>query len=76
MGLPFSVRPGLRIPPPLVNIFRELFRSKQIQTMPTTGDLTPWAKQGVLMLNRCLTVDAESKSVHRIKIYGVVSLTK
>lgn len=54
-GLCFSVQPGTEIPPSLKNIYQELAADLGI-TPPTTGDLTPWAKEGVLLLNTTLTV--------------------
>jgi len=54
-GLAFSVPNGTKAPPSLVNIFKEL--SDDLNTaFPTSTDLTPWAKQGVLLLNTTLTV--------------------
>ncbi|HEX8910720.1 MAG TPA: uracil-DNA glycosylase [Humisphaera sp.] len=55
-GLAFSVRPGVRPPASLNNIFRELKADLGIVAPPGVGDLTPWAKQGVLLLNAVLTV--------------------
>lgn len=54
-GLAFSVDDGVKIPPSLKNIYRELARDLGYAE-PTTGDLTPWAEQGVLLLNSVLTV--------------------
>src|ERR1700760_3980806 len=54
-GLSFSVPDGVRPPPSLVNIFKELHDDVGIE-IPKTGNLTPWAKQGVLLLNATLTV--------------------
>lgn len=54
-GLAFSVPPGIKPPPSLVNIFHELVADTGAN-MPSGGDLTPWAKQGVLLLNTSLTV--------------------
>lgn len=54
-GLAFSVSPGVTPPPSLINIFKELV-SDTGANMPSNGDLTPWAKQGVLLLNTSLTV--------------------
>ncbi len=51
-GLAFSVNPGVKLPPSLVNILKE---SDSLR--PKDGDLTRWAKQGVLLLNTCLTVE-------------------
>jgi len=54
-GLSFSVPDGVRPPPSLVNIFKEIHTDTGIP-IPHTGNLTPWARQGVLLLNACLTV--------------------
>jgi uracil-DNA glycosylase len=54
-GLAFSVASGVRLPPSLRNIFKELQLSLGV-TMPTNGSLVRWARQGVLLLNTCLTV--------------------
>ena len=53
-GLAFSVREGMRFPPSLVNIFKELEADLGCP-YPSSGDLTPWAKEGVLLLNTTLT---------------------
>ena len=58
-GLTFSVKPDSKIPASLNNIYKELFNDLHITN--TTGDLTKWAKQGVLLLNTRLTVDDSSK---------------
>ena len=63
-GLSFSVQDGVRIPPSLVNIFTELHDDLGIP-IPETGDLTPWARQGVLLLNSLLTVQAHRAFSHR-----------
>ena len=56
VGLSFSVAPEVRpLPPSLVNIFSELGTDLGLPR-PSTGDLTPWAERGVLLLNRVLTV--------------------
>ncbi|MEQ1630210.1 MAG: uracil-DNA glycosylase [Gallionella sp.] len=65
-GLCFSVRPGVAIPPSLLNIFKEL-SSDLGCTMPNNGYLTPWAKQGVLLLNTALTVQAHQANSHQGK---------
>lgn len=65
-GLSFSVPPGVPPPPSLQNIFTELQRAPGI-ARPTTGDLTPWADQGVLLLNATLTVRAEQAASHQGK---------
>ena len=54
-GLAFSVNKGIKIPPSLVNVFKELNSDLGIE-VPEVGDLTPWATQGVLLLNTVLTV--------------------
>lgn len=59
-GLSFSVRDGIRIPPSLRNIYKEIGGA-----IPRTGNLTPWAKQGVLLLNATLTVQAEKAGSHQ-----------
>jgi uracil-DNA glycosylase len=65
-GLAFSVRPGVAIPPSLVNIFREL-RDDLGCKIPNNGYLVPWAEQGVLLLNTVLTVRAHEANSHRGK---------
>ena len=55
MGLAFSVPAGVRLPPSLRNIFKELQADTGVPA-PTSGDLTPWAQRGVLLLNTALTV--------------------
>lgn len=67
IGLSFAVDAGVRpIPRSLANIYRELAADLG-QPMPTSGDLTPWVDQGVLLLNRVLTVRAGSAGSHRGK---------
>ena len=63
MGLSFSVPPGVAQPPSLRNIFGELSSDLGLPT-PTTGDLTPWAESGVLLLNSVLTVAPRSPASH------------
>ena len=63
-GLCFSVRKGIRIPPSLVNIFKELESDLGIPA-PPEGDLTSWARQGVLLLNTTLTVRLHSPMSHK-----------
>lgn len=65
-GLSFSVPDGVRPPPSLVNIFKELQDDVGIE-MPKTGNLTPWAKQGVLLLNATLTVREGQAGSHHNK---------
>jgi uracil-DNA glycosylase len=62
-GLSFSVREGVRIPPSLRNVFTELADDLGV-TPPSAGDLTGWAKQGVLLLNAVLTVRASAAASH------------
>jgi len=63
-GLAFSVNKGTKIPPSLRNIFKELNTDLEID-IPNHGDLTNWAKQGVLLLNSILTVEKDKPSSHR-----------
>lgn len=63
MGLSFSVPPGVRLPPSLRNIYKELVSDMGIQT-PEHGDLTGWAQQGVFLLNAMLTVEQNKPSSH------------
>jgi len=63
-GLCFSVQPGVRPPPSLGNIFREL-KNDIGCPMPKSGNLAPWATQGVLLLNAVLTVRAHEPNSHR-----------
>lgn len=63
-GLSFSVPPGTPTPPSLVNIFKEL-KSDLGLDMPTSGTLTSWAKQGVLLLNTVLTVEQGQPGAHQ-----------
>ena len=62
-GLSFSVRDGVRIPPSLRNVFKELAEDLGLE-VPRSGDLTGWARQGVLLLNAVLTVRAASAASH------------
>ncbi|MFD7159765.1 uracil-DNA glycosylase [Kribbella sp. NPDC059898] len=67
VGLSFSVAPDVRpIPRSLQNIYRELMADVGVAA-PSNGDLTPWADQGVLMLNRVLTVQPGKSGAHRGK---------
>jgi uracil-DNA glycosylase len=65
-GLCFSVRPGVPVPPSLVNIYKELESDLAI-TPPDHGNLEPWARQGVLLLNASLTVRAHQAASHQGK---------
>ena len=62
-GLAFSVRPGVKPPPSLVNIFKEL-QSDVGAPKPKDGSLVPWAEQGVLLLNAVLTVCQGEANAH------------
>jgi uracil-DNA glycosylase len=65
-GLCFSVKPGVPMPPSLLNIFKE--RKADVgKPMPPNGDLSNWAEQGVLLLNATLTVRAKSPGSHQNK---------
>lgn len=63
-GLAFSVRPGVRFPPSLRNIFQERLDDLGIP-VPSHGSLESWAKQGVLLLNTVLTVRAHEPASHK-----------
>lgn len=65
-GLSFSVNPGVAIPKSLHNIYTELVTDLGV-AMPTTGDLTPWFNQGVMLLNRSLSVVANKAGSHHTK---------
>ncbi len=62
-GLAFSVQDGVRVPPSLVNIYKELEADLGLPRA-ATGDLTPWARQGVLLLNNTLTVEGGQAGSH------------
>ncbi len=64
MGLCFSVPKGVRVPPSLVNIYKEINADLGLP-IPQHGDLTPWADQGVLLLNAMLTVEANQPASHQ-----------
>ena len=63
-GLSFSVQKGVKLPPSLQNIYKELESDLGIPPK-SDGDLTGWAKQGVLMLNAVLTVEKDKAASHR-----------
>lgn len=65
-GLSFSVKPGVKIPPSLVNIYKEQEEDLGIK-QPGHGYLASWAEQGVLMLNAVLTVQAHNAASHQGK---------
>jgi uracil-DNA glycosylase len=66
-GLSFSVQKGIAIPPSLRNIYKELETDIPGFKIPTHGDLTEWAEQGVLLLNATLTVKAGMPASHQKK---------
>jgi uracil-DNA glycosylase len=73
VGLSFSVSADTRpLPRSLTNIFRE-YQEDLGHPLPSNGDLTPWTKQGVLLLNRCLTVEPGAPGSHRDKGWEAVT---
>ncbi|MBQ8098668.1 MAG: uracil-DNA glycosylase [Bacteroidaceae bacterium] len=66
-GLSFSVPIGMKLPPSLKNIFKELASDLSLPLTPQCGDLTPWARQGVLLLNATLTVREHQANSHADK---------
>lgn len=63
-GLAFSVAPWVKFPPSLRNIYQELTRDLAPWTPPADGSLLAWARQGVLLLNTCLTVEDGEPASH------------
>jgi uracil-DNA glycosylase len=63
-GLAFSVQDGIRIPPSLLNIYKEI-QAEYAKPIPKSGKLTRWQEQGVLLLNNVLTVEAHKAGSHR-----------
>lgn len=63
-GLAFSVSKGVRLPPSLQNIYKELYNDLGI-TVSTNGDLEKWAKEGVLLLNSVFTVEKDKPASHK-----------
>lgn len=70
-GLAFSVPAGVRLPPSLRNIFKELGCADEVQ--PPTGSLVEWARRGVLLLNACLTVEDGRPGSHARKGWEVLT---
>jgi uracil-DNA glycosylase len=64
-GLCFSVNDGVKIPPSLRNIFRELNEDFETIFFPTSGNLEHWAKQGILLLNAALSVRMDCPNSHK-----------
>ena len=73
-GLAFSVQPGVKIPPSLLNIYKEL-QSELGCYIPNNGYLEKWARQGVLLLNSALTVCAGQANSHRNKGWEIFTNT-
>ena len=71
-GLCFSVKAGVRFPPSLQNIFKEL-HTEYGMTPPPTGELSGWAKQGVLLLNTTLTVREGQPQSHKGKGWEILT---
>lgn len=63
-GLSFSVQEGIKLPPSLKNIYKEIYDDLGV-VEPNSGDLTKWAKRGVLLLNSSLTVVKDSPNSHK-----------
>lgn len=63
-GLAFSVNKGVKVPPSLVNIYKELAQDVDDFVVPEHGDLSAWAQQGVLLLNTTLTVEQANANAH------------
>ncbi len=64
-GLSFSVKDDIKIPPSLKNMFKELEDDIDAFQLPTSGNLSKWAAQGVLLLNAILTVEAHKAASHQ-----------
>ena len=65
-GMAFSVKPGVKVPPSLRNIYKEINKNMDFE-IPSHGYLMKWAEQGVLMLNTVLTVRAGEAGSHKNK---------
>lgn len=63
-GLSFSVKKGVKVPPSLQNIYKEIYDDLKIIEPKDCGDLTKWAKEGVLLLNAVLTVEKDRAGSH------------
>ncbi|MEG1705045.1 MAG: uracil-DNA glycosylase [Clostridia bacterium] len=73
-GLSFSVQPGIKTPPSLQNIYKELKNEMNLQ-IPNNGYLVKWANQGVLLLNSVLTVEKDKPGSHRNKGWEIFTDT-
>jgi uracil-DNA glycosylase len=71
-GLAFSVRPGVKLPPSLRNIFKEMGCTPD-ELLPTNGSLVDWARHGVLLLNACLTVEDGQPGSHSKRGWEVLT---
>jgi len=71
-GLAFSVPDGVKVPPSLVNIFKELRADCGVEPVGN-GDLTRWAEQGVLLLNNALTVEAGNAGSHQKRGWDAIT---
>ncbi|CAB4335807.1 unannotated protein [freshwater metagenome] len=71
-GLAFSVAHGRRIPASLRNIFKE-YQDDLGFPSPTSGDLSPWSREGVLLLNRVLTTEIGKRNAHHASHWAVVT---
>jgi uracil-DNA glycosylase len=70
-GLCFSVNKGVKVPPSLINIYKEIKTDIEGFNIPAHGDLSHWAKQGVLLLNATLTVEKDKAGSHQGKGWEV-----
>ena len=73
MGLAFSVPNQTKIPPSLLNIYKEIVSDVGTENLYVSGDLTKWAKQGVLLLNTCLTVREHKANSHAGKGWEILT---
>lgn len=71
-GMAFSTRPGQSPPRSLNNIFKEIKTTNPDFNIPSSGYLGPWRQQGVLLLNRCLTVRHKQPESHKQLWFGVL----
>ena len=71
MGLSFSVPASVKVPPSLINIYKEIQNEYDTKLDLDYGDLTSWAKQGVLLLNSILSVRAHQAMSHNVKEYAM-----
>ncbi len=73
-GLSFSVSDGVKLPPSLINIYKEIQNDLGLD-IPQSGNLTKWARQGILLLNAILTVRAHNPASHRNKGWEIFTDT-